>query len=180
MVLLSVIPKQRKQVWKISFTIKNEIEAEGLSRPKSTNLVIIASMGDKSLSTIGFLTVLRCTSGPNLVIPNLNGWKVIMRTSSKWGKIRLSSWIWPWRSRSITPKNNRLLNQGVLHLWSKFGDSSFKGWWAIVRTSKWLIHTHGTQTDTQTQAMTIPEAQNWPRVKINCQPQGHLSQQTWC
>ena len=86
--------------------IKNEIEAEGLSRPKSTgiltvlrcisgpNLVIVAWTGDKLLygqaqnginldlqvkfdiedqgqstpKTIGFLTVLRCISGPNLVI----------------------------------------------------------------------------------------------------------------
>ena len=38
--------------------------------------------------------------------------------------------------------NNKHLNQGVLHLWSKFGDSSLNGWWVIVRTSKWLIHTH--------------------------------------
>ena len=52
MVSLSVIQKQRKQVRKIAFTIKNEIQAEGLSRPKST----------------GILTVLRCISGPNLVI----------------------------------------------------------------------------------------------------------------
>ena len=52
MVSLSVIQKQRKQVRKIAFTIKNEIEAEGLSRPKST----------------GILAVLRCISGPNLVI----------------------------------------------------------------------------------------------------------------
>ena len=37
---------------KKAFIIKNEIEAEGLSRPKS----------------IGILTVLRCISGPNLVI----------------------------------------------------------------------------------------------------------------
>ena len=98
---------------------------------------------------------------------NLNARKVIVRTSSKWGKIRLSSLIWPWRSRSITPKNNRQLNQGVLRLSSKFGDSSVNDWWVIVRTSKWLIHTHtDTRTDTQTQAMTIPEGQNWPLVKI--------------
>ena len=36
-----------------------------------------------------------------------------------------------------------------------------------MRTSSWLIHihTHG-HTDPQTQAMTIPEGQNWPRVKM--------------
>ena len=32
------------------------------------------------------------------------------------------------------------------------------------RTDKQVIDTH-TRTDTQTQAMTIPEGQNWPRVK---------------
>ena len=99
---------------------------------------------------------------------SVNGWQVIVRTSSKWGKIRLSRSIWPWSSRSITPQNNRHLNQGVLHLCFKFGDFSLNGWWVIVRTSKWLIHTHTythTLTDTHTGAMTIPEGQNWPWVK---------------
>ena len=42
----------------------------------------------------------------------------------------------------VAAKNNRDPNQGVLHLWSKFGDPSLNGWWVIVRTSLWLIHTH--------------------------------------
>ena len=33
------------------------------------------------------------------------------------------------------PKNNRDLNQGLLHLWSTFGDPSLKGWWVIARTN---------------------------------------------
>ena len=66
-------------------------------------------------------------------------------TSSKWGKFWLWSSIWPWRSRSIIPQNNRALNQGLLHLWSKFGDPSLNGWWVIARTNSWL-------TDTQTHA----------------------------
>ena len=61
MVSLSVIQKQRNQVRKIAFTIKNEIEAEGLSRTKST----------------GILTVLRCISGPNLVILAWTGDKLL-------------------------------------------------------------------------------------------------------
>ena len=36
---------------------------------------------------------------------------------------------------SITPQNNRDLNQCVLHLWSKFGDPSLNGWWVIVQTN---------------------------------------------
>ena len=35
------------------------------------------------------------------------------------------------------PHNNRDLNQGLLHLWSKFGYPSLKGWRVIARTSKW-------------------------------------------
>ena len=72
-------------------------------------------------------------------------------------------------------------NQGVLHLWSKFGDPSLNGRWVIMRTSSWLIHTH---TDPQAQAMTIPEGQNWPRVKNawdSFSPiTGHFSSITHC
>ena len=83
--------------------------------------------------------------------PNLNGWWVMVRTSSKWGKFWFWSWIWPWRSGSIAPQNNRGLNQG--HLWPKFGDPSLNGSQVIARTSKWLTHrlTH-THTDTHTDA----------------------------
>ena len=66
---------------------------------------------------------------------------------SKGAKIWLSSKIWPWRSWSIIPKNNRDLNQGLLHRCSKFSDSSLNEWWVILRTSPWLIHT---RTDTRT------------------------------
>ena len=82
----------------------------------------------------------------------------------KMWKILITNWIWPWRSTSIIPQNNMDPNHGVLHLWFKFGDPSLNKRWVIVRTSSWLIHTHG-NSDPQTQAMTIPEGQNWPRVK---------------
>ena len=52
---------------------------------------------------------------------------------------------------SIIPKNNRDLNQGLLHLCSKFGASSLNERWVIVRTSPWLIHTH---KDTRTHGHT--------------------------
>ena len=91
---------------------------------------------------------------------NFNWWWVMACTSSKWGKFWIWSSIWPWRSRSIIPQNNKALNRGLLHLWSKFGDPSLNGWWVIARTNSWLTDTH-----THTQATTIPEGQNWPRVK---------------
>ena len=102
--------------------------------------------------------------------PSLNGWWVIARTSSKWGKF--------WLKLNLTlkvkvnhPKNNRDLNQGLLHPWFKFGDPSWNGWWVMSRTISWLTHrrTH-THTHRQTQATTIPEGQNWPRV---IKPQNH-------
>ena len=60
------------------------------------------------------------------------------------------------------PKTIGILTS-LLHLWSKFGHPSLNGSRVIARTSKWLTHRH---THTQTQAMTIPEGQNWPRVKM--------------
>ena len=82
---------------------------------------------------------------------DFNLWWLIARTSSKWGKFWLLSSIWFWSSRSIIPKNNRDLNQGLLHLWSKFGDSSLNGWWVTARTSWWLTDRH-THTHTHTHA----------------------------
>ena len=82
---------------------------------------------------------------------DFNWWWLFARTSSKWGKFWLLSSIWPWSSRSIVPQNNRDLNQGLFHLWSKFGDSSLNGWWVIARTSWWLTDRH-THTHTHTHA----------------------------
>ena len=92
-----------------------------------------------------------------------------MRTSSKWGKFLLLSSLWPWSSLSIVPKNNRDLNPGLLHFWSKFGNSSLNGWWVIARTSSWL-------TDTQTHKRIHTRTQRqypksktvwWPFIQSN-------------
>ena len=56
-----------------------------------------------------------------------------------------------------------------MHLLSKFGGSSLNAWWVVARTSSGLTDTHTdghTHTHRQTQATTIPEGQNWPRVKM--------------
>ena len=96
----------------------------------------------------------------------LDRWWMMAWRNWKYGNFSLLSQIWPWSSRSINPQNNRDLNQGVLLFWSKFGDSSLNGRQVIARTSKWLPHTQTHRhTDRQTEATTIPEGQNWPRVK---------------
>ena len=68
---------------------------------------------------------------------DFNQWGLIARTNSKskWGKCWLWSEIRPWMSRSITLQNNWDLNCGLLHLRSKFCDSSLNGWWVIARTN---------------------------------------------
>ena len=52
-----------------------------------------------------------CTFGPNLVILAWNRWWVFAWTSSKWGEFWLWSYIWPWSSRSITPKTIGILTK---------------------------------------------------------------------
>ena len=54
------------------------------------------------------------------------GWLCIS-SSGEARKFYILSQIWIWRSMSIAPQNNRDLNQGILHLWSKIGDPSLKG-----------------------------------------------------
>ena len=55
----------------------------------------------------------------------------------------------------MAPNNNRNLNQGVLHLWSIFGDPSLNRSWVIMETSKWLtwrltsIHTNAGNNNTR-------------------------------
>ena len=122
--------------YKIGFEIKNEIEGQCQSSPKFS----------------GILRVLRCIFGPNLEILSWIGGELWHGQAQNMVIILLWSWIWPWSSRSITPQNNRGLNQGVLLFWSKFGDSSLNGWQVITQTSKWLPHT---QTQTQTDAANV-------------------------
>ena len=60
--------------------------------------------------------------------------------------------------------NNRESNQSGLHFWSNFGGSSWNRWQIMTRTPQsWYADAH---TDRHMQATTMPEGQNWPRVKI--------------
>ena len=71
----------------------------------------------------------------------------------------------------IAPQNNRDLKQGVLHLWSKFGDPSLNGWWVMAQTSSGLTSTHmRTHTDTHRQTYRCrqwqrPKGPNWAQMK---------------
>ena len=61
-------------------------------------------------------------------------------------------------SSSINPQNNRDLNQGILHLWSKFGGPSPNGWWVIARTcSKWGKFDFEVKFDLEGQGQSPPK-----------------------
>ena len=90
------------------------------------------------------------------------------------------------QAQSIS-KNNSDLNQGIWHLWSKFGDTSLNGWWA--RRSSWLPNTRmDTRTDTCNDNTRGPklvqrcrQAQNWVNfdleVKFDLDGQGQSPQE---
>ena len=63
------------------------------------------------------------THGPLVVM-----WWLCISSSGKAWKYDFLSQIWPWRPRSIALQNNRDLNQGILHFWSKFVNPSLNGW----------------------------------------------------
>ena len=80
-------------------------------------------------------TLLRCIFVPNLEIATSIGGALWHGQARNGVNFWLWSSIWPWSSRSIVPQNNRDLNQGILHLWSKFGDPSLNAWWVNAWTS---------------------------------------------
>ena len=57
-------------------------------------------------------------------------------------------------------KKKTEFNQGILHLCSKFGDSSFNGRWVIMWTSKWLIHRHTDAGDDNTRRPKLASGKN--------------------
>ena len=84
-------------------------------------------------------------------------WWVKVQTSSKWDKFRLWS--------KISPQNNRGIKAKVFCI---FGPNLVILAWTDPelshgQASDWHTDRH---THTQTQAMTIPKGQNWPRVKM--------------
>ena len=68
---------------------------------------------------------------------DFNRWWLLVRTSWWCSKYWFLSGIWP-RSRWIVLQNHCDLNQGPLHLWSKFDDPSLNDWWVITQRTSWL------------------------------------------
>ena len=99
--------------------------------------------------TTGILTKVFSTSGPNLVALAWTGDELSRGQAQNEVNFDFEiKFDLEGQGQLITPKNKRDLNQGLLHLLSKFGDPSWYGSWVIGQTSLWLTHgrTH-TQTD---------------------------------
>ena len=80
---------------------------------------------------------------------SLNMWRIMVWTRSKLGKVRLLSWIWPWRSRLTAPKT--IKKNKVFCI---FGLNFVILVWMVPelscgQASDWYTHRH---TDTQTDA----------------------------
>ena len=107
--------------------------------------------------TIGILTKVFCTSGPNLVALAWTGDELSHGQAQNGVNFELKLNL-TLKVKVNHPQNNRHLNQGLLHLWSKFGDPSLGV--ELSRGQTWW------RTDGRTQATTIPGGQYWPRVKM--------------
>ena len=113
--------------------------------PWRSRSIVLQNNGDLKLGI--------CTSGPNLVILAWTG-------DELWCGQALNGVNFDGQVKfdledqgRLPPKNNRDLNQCILHFWSKFGDHCLNGSPVIARTSKWLMHTHArARADTQTDA----------------------------
>ena len=71
-----------------------------------------------------------------------SGWVFTLVAGGKTGIMK----FWPLKWNLILEikisQNNRDLNQGILHLWSKFGDPSLNRWWVMALTSLGLMQAH--------------------------------------
>ena len=116
-------------------------------------VILIMRMGHKS----------KGSKSPQVVVEGTEN-----TTSTRWGIFFNFKLNFNTKIEFNQPQNNQDLNQGILHLWSKFGDHSLTEWWVFVRTSSWLIYTHThTHTDTPTQATTAKTGPGWKKSWID-------------
>ena len=104
---------------------------------------------------------------------SLNRWQVIVRTSSKWVKFDFQVKFYLEVQDRSPPKMIGILTKVFCTYVSNLVILA----WTVDelscgQASDWYTHRH-TLTDTQTWAMTIPEGQNWPRVKNKKAPLLH-------
>ena len=85
--------------------------------------------------TTGILTKVFSPSGPNLVALAWTGDELSREQAQNGVNFDFEVKFDLEGQGQSPPKTNSDLNQGILHLWSKFGDPSLNGWWVIARTN---------------------------------------------
>ena len=92
------------------------------------NKLNLTCQAQSTPKTIGILTKVFCTSGPNLVVLARTGDELSHGQAQNgvnfYFEVKFDLEGQGQSPGSIPPKNNRDLNQSLLHLWSKFGDPS--------------------------------------------------------
>ena len=132
--------------YKIGFEIKNEIEGQGQSSPKFS----------------GILRVLRCIIGPNLEILSWIGGEWWHGQGQNMAVFYFEVKFDLEVQGQLTPKTIGILTKVFcssgpnLVILAGTGDKLSRGQASDYRTHR--------RTHRQTQATTIPEGQNWPRV----------------
>ena len=121
------------------------------NKQDSENMLNLTCQAQSTPKTIEILTKVFCTSGPNLVVLARMDDELSHRQAQNGVNFDFEVKFDLEGQDQSPPKNHRYLNQGLLHLWSKFGDPSLNRSRVIARTSKWLTHrlTH-THIDTHT------------------------------
>ena len=99
------------------------------------NKLNLTCQAQSTPKTIGILTKVFCTSGPNLVALAWTGDELSHGQAQNGVNFELKLNL-TLKVQVNHPQNNRDLNQGLLHLWSKFGDPSLgvelsrgQTWW---------------------------------------------------
>ena len=124
---------------------------------------------------MGIWTVLRCHFVPNLEIVTSIGGELWHGQAQNGVNFEFGVQFDLEGHDQLSHKTIGFLTK-VFYIWSKFGDPSLK---ELSRGQTWWRTDW--RTDGQTQATTIPEGQNWPRVKKrkNPTPTDHGHYQNW-
>ena len=117
--------------------------------------------------TIGIITKVFCTSGPNLVIPTWTSDELSNGQAQNGASFDFEVKFDLEGHSQSPPKTIGILTK----VFCTYGPNLVILAWMGVEVSRgqtggWHTHTDS-HTDRQTQAMTIPEGQNWPRVVKN-------------
>ena len=114
--------------------------------------------------TIGILIKVFCTSGQNLVVLAWTGDELSHGQVQNGVNFDFES-KFDLEGKGQSPlKIIGILTKVFYTCVQNFGNPSLNGSRVIARTGMWVTHR---LTDPQTQATTIPEGRNWPRVIIN-------------